>query len=491
MPENASEPVPNRSRLRIRMYRQGIGDCFLLTFYGTADPRHILIDCGVIVGTPGGTDLVRKVAASIKRETGGKLAALVATHEHWDHVSGFSVAKDIFDSIAADEIWVAWTEDPDNPVAKGMKQQNRLKLQALHLALAQLSDSTEPHLQDYGVGISDLLSFYGGATPGSTLAAFSEKTSEAMAAVTQRTPPPTYWKPGDLIRRDWLPGVRIYVLGPPMDPAMIKKEMGTAGIETYGLTGADQAFFSALEEKLLTVDTPADPERTQRLAAALPFDRSLQWTDENSILKDPHLGPLYQAYMAEEARWRRIDQDWLMSAARLGLQLDNGINNTSLVLAIEIVQTGKVLLFAADAQIGSWTSWLTLNWNLSEGNGGAKTIATSDLLRRTVFYKVGHHGSHNATLKAGGLESMNSPDLVAVIPVNEVFAKNSKHWEMPAAALFARLKELTRGRILRADAPWPAPDDVAPAGLSPQEWQQFLESVRIDQEGLFIDYYLE
>jgi hypothetical protein len=86
---------------------------------------------------------------------------------------------------------------------------------------------------------------------------------------------------------------------------------------------------------------------------------------------------------------------------------------------------------------------------------------------------------------------MNSPDLVAVIPVNEVFAKNSKHWEMPAAALFARLKELTRGRILRADAPWPAPDDVAPAGLSPQEWQQFLESVRIDQEGLFIDYYLE
>jgi hypothetical protein len=180
-----------------------------------------------------------------------------------------------------------------------------------------------------------------------------------------------------------------------------------------------------------------------------------------------------------------------MSAARLGLQLDNGINNTSLVLAIEIVQTGKVLLFAADAQIGSWTSWLTLNWNLSEGNGGAKTIATSDLLRRTVFYKVGHHGSHNATLKAGGLESMNSPDLVAVIPVNEVFAKNSKHWEMPAAALFARLKELTRGRILRADAPWPAPDDVAPAGLSPQEWQQFLESVRIDQEGLFIDYYLE
>jgi len=275
-----------------------------------------------------------------------------------------------------------------------------------------------------------------------------------------------------------------------MDPAMIKRETGKPGRETYGLTGADRAFFSALEEALLTAEAPADPGRTERLSAALPFDRALQWTNESVIFKDPHLGPLYRAYMAKDAGWRRIDKDWLMSAARLGLQLDSGLNNTSLVLAIELVQTGKVLLFAADAQISSWKSWLTLNWNLSEGEGGAKTISTSDLLRRTVFYKVGHHGSHNATLKEGGLERMTSPELVALIPVNEVFAKNSKHWEMPAAALFARLKEITRGRILRADAPWPTPDDAAPEGLSAKEWQQFLESVRLDQEGLFIDYYL-
>jgi len=491
MPENDSRQVPKQSRLRIRIYRQGLGDCFLLTFYGDADQRHILIDCGVLTGSPGGKDLIRQVAASIQQETGGKLAALVATHEHWDHISGFYDAKDIFDAIAVDEIWVAWTEDPANPLAKEMKRQNRLKLQALQLALVQLSKSEERQLQAYGQGISDLLSFYGGASPGSTLAAFSEKTSEAMAAVTRRTPPPTYWKPGDLILRNWLPGVRIYVLGPPMDPAMIKRETGKPGTETYGLTGADRAFASALEEALLTADAPADPGRTERLAAAYPFERSLQWTNESLILKDPHLGPLYRAYLAEDAGWRRIDQDWLMSAARLGLQLDSGINNTSLVLAIEMVSSGKVLLFAADAQISSWKSWLTLNWSLREGNGSAKTIATPDLLRRTVFYKVGHHGSHNATLKEGGLESMNSPQLAAAIPVNEVFAKSSKHWEMPATALFARLRELTRGRILRADALWPTPDDAAPAGLSTKEWQQFLESVRLDQDGLFIDYYIE
>jgi hypothetical protein len=55
--------------------------------------------------------------------------------------------------------------------------------------------------------------------------------------------------------------------------------------------------------------------------------------------------------------WRRIDQDWLLSAARLSLQMDSATNNTSLVLAFEFIETGEVLLFAADAQIGSWKSW--------------------------------------------------------------------------------------------------------------------------------------
>jgi hypothetical protein len=79
-----------------------------------------------------------------------------------------------------------------------------------------------------------------------------------------------------------------------------------------------------------------------------------------------------------------------------------------------------------------------------------------------VFYKVGHHGSHNATLKEGGLEAMTSPQLVAAIPVDQDFANNSKHWEMPAAALYKRLQERTRGRILRADAAWPTSSDQPP-----------------------------
>jgi hypothetical protein len=260
---------------------------------------------------------------------------------------------------------------------------------------------------------------------------------------------------------------------------MLKKMGGRVGTEIYELTGADGSFALALGQALAIEDEPVDPARAERLAAALPFHPSLQWGDEKQLVHHPKFGSLFRAYKDEKLSWRRIDQDWLLSAARLGLQLDNATNNTSLVLAFEFIDTGEVLLFTGDAQIGSWKSWLTL-----------EELDTADLLQRTVFYKVGHHGSHNATLKEGGLEAMTSPQLVAAIPVDQDFANNSKHWEMPAAALYKRLQEQTRGRILRADAAWPTRSDRPPQVLSPPEWQRFTGAVRLDSGGLFIDYFI-
>ena len=38
--------------IRVRMYRVGFGDFFLLTFLGEAgDPIHVIVDCGVFKGT--------------------------------------------------------------------------------------------------------------------------------------------------------------------------------------------------------------------------------------------------------------------------------------------------------------------------------------------------------------------------------------------------------------------------------------------------------
>ena len=119
-----------------------------------------------------------------------------------------------------------------------------------------------------------------------------------------------------------------------------------------------------------------------------------------------------------EDAWQRIDHDWLGVSADLAIQLDKRTNNSSLVLAFEFLDTKRVLLFVGDAQVGNWLSWKDLRWPIGDG-----TVSAHDLLARTVFYKVGHHGSHNATLKQNGLELMTCPDLSAFIPTNAVDAR--------------------------------------------------------------------
>ncbi len=85
--------------------------------------------------------------------------------------------------------------------------------------------------------------------------------------------------------------------------------------------------------------------------------------------------------------------------------------------------------------------------------GGKAPLPAWDLLRRTVFYKVGHHCSHNATLKKGGLDLMNRDDLVAFIPLDQETARNqgTRGWEMPAPALFKALKSRTNERVVISD----------------------------------------
>ena len=81
-------------------------------------------------------------------------------------------------------------------------------------------------------------------------------------------------------------------------------------------------------------------------------------------------------------------------------------------------------------------------------------MTAADLLARTVFYKVGHHASHNATVNEKGLELMAREDLVAAIPVDRAVAlRKHPKWMMPADALYARLIEKTRAACC---APTPA-----------------------------------
>jgi hypothetical protein len=155
-------------------------------------------------------------------------------------------------------------------------------------------------------------------------------------------------------------------------------------------------------------------------------------------------------------------------------------------LAIELKDDNRVLLLPADAQLGNWQSWEKLTFIISETGGQAHEVTSSDLLKRTVFYKVGHHASHNATLKENGLEAMEREDLLAMIPVDGSVAKNKK-WQMPAPALYRRLLDKTRGRVLRSDTGWP---EDKPGNLTDAEWQKVRNDENIIIEDLYIDYFL-
>ena len=74
---------------------------------------------------------------------------------------------------------------------------------------------------------------------------------------------------------------------------------------------------------------------------------------------------------------------------------------------------------------------------------------------------------------------MERPDLVAMIPVDEQMAHRPKGgnpdgWDMPFPPLLERLKEKTRGRVLRADSGPPPPEELA--GLSAAEREAFAAS---------------
>src|SRR5437870_2081956 len=96
-------------RATIRMYRLGIGDCFLVSFprIRQADFR-VLIDCGVHQAQPGGSQRIKDTVLDLKKLTNGKIDVIVGTHEHQDHLSGFAEIQKQFGEACADEIWAAW-----------------------------------------------------------------------------------------------------------------------------------------------------------------------------------------------------------------------------------------------------------------------------------------------------------------------------------------------------------------------------------------------
>jgi hypothetical protein len=412
-----------------------------------------------------------------------------------------------FKDLAIGETWLAWTEDPNDSLATNLRTKFKDKLLGLLAARNRLAAAGDSHQVQR---IDEFLSFELGGEEGR----FNAPTAQALLLGASGNPSTsmnkqsmklfkdkakkgvTYIRPHESIMT--IPrtrNVRVFALGPPRDDTRLQEmdPEGSEGFRSLASASAGNYLAAALD----------DDRR------ASPFDKRFHIPQEQA-LDDPKYGEFFTAYYGQDGKppspplgivaihedeapsnadWRRIDKDWLYSAEQLALDMNNATNNTCLVLAFELGKGGKVLLFAADAQRGNWISWAEREWQ-----DGEKTIKAKDLLGRTVLYKVGHHGSHNATLKGSLKDEYPSlgwmaqgdyaREFTAMITAVRAWADTQKGWDHPQKAIKEALLKKACGRVFQTD------QDLInmkmPENVSKAEWDAFRSRARGDR--LFFDY---
>lgn len=376
---------PEPIGLTIRAYQVGFGDCFLLTFKYPGQERHVLIDFGS-TGMPDGVtpaEQMMKVAEDIKGRCNGQLQIVVATHRHKDHISGFATKKDgtgtgeVIASLRPQMVIQPWTEDP-------AVEDPKLFEEPLKSVPGQAVPLKNAH---YLAALSDMNSLAG--TIATEIQHLSEKSAQAMspgltkqiAFLSEDNSLPNrsavenlsgmgqnhYVNFGyDLDVSQILPGVKIHVLGPPTleQHAAIRKQKSRDENEFWMLQNAARDFW--------------------KLQAASGELIKNFTTGEGRLFPD---ADIFQDFLPSNNRWFVRQLQSLRGEQLLGLVriLDRAMNNTSVILLFEFA--GKKLLFPGDAQIENW------EYALSD----EKTL---ELLKDVCVYKVGHHGSRNATPKS-------------------------------------------------------------------------------------------
>ncbi|MFY9823041.1 MAG: MBL fold metallo-hydrolase [Thermoanaerobaculia bacterium] len=480
--------LPRPGEVKLRLYGQGLGDCFLLAFPRQEkpdDPCYLVIDCGVAKSTPDKALRTRKIVENLRSATGGHIDALAITHQHYDHISSFQDAWQEWKKITVDALYLPWTETTaetgeHSSTGDFRKILDRAAKKALEKAAAAGIVDIHPGFRaeaDF-LGIDLAAAGEGGGTGPADM-------DQAMAFARGLCPPGKirYFEPGDVFR---LPATDFhgYVLGPPLPDKVNPKgkkyiellaDGSDGAMYSYGLLGmkvdagkpgganafalSDDHSLPALASALLAADAPSR-DGDEGFSPFAPEIR-LDW---DNAMASPFFRKHYsEKERGEEGAWRRVDTDWLAGAASLALRAGAFTNNVSLVLAFDIPGSEKMLLFPGDAQVGNWLSWHTIEaWSfrdsmpenppLAKEGGKKKETLMENLLSRVAFYKVGHHASHNATLKDKGLEKMTRDDLVAFIPVSVPVAQDLMGYcPMPFYPVVRALQVKTKGRVFLAN----------------------------------------
>ena len=106
------------SEVSIRTYKVGFGDCFLVTFFYPDKNRSVLIDFGSTglpkdAGAGRMMEIAKDIRSFVDANCGGELLAVVATHRHKDHISGFAGDTGaLIEDLKPEIVLQPWTEDP-------------------------------------------------------------------------------------------------------------------------------------------------------------------------------------------------------------------------------------------------------------------------------------------------------------------------------------------------------------------------------------------
>jgi beta-lactamase superfamily II metal-dependent hydrolase len=392
------------TEISIRMYNVGFGDAFLVGLPTAKGLRRMLFDCGSIAAGPQSIDEVAKqiVADCANGGQAARIDVVIATHRHRDHVSGFALP--IWNNVEVGEVWMPWTEDPTNPEARRIRDAQAGLCLALVGSLGQAGAGLTALAQDAEGPAARL-----DPLPELALNALSNEPamntlhSGFAGSANRRFLPEMDKDKKQLIRSfvtDTLPGVTIHVLGPSRSESVIREMDPPAG----------KSYLMLREEGA----RPAE-------AVERPFPEEYRWKGKGT---PPSFA---QDFRPEDREQVGLGID--LSDLEAAVALDKAVNGTSLMLVLEM--RGKYLLFPGDAQWGTW-------------NAALADPGWRDLLRRTVFYKVGHHGSHNAT-PVDFVEKTLGNDVVAMVSTLK-----RKIWpSIPRLPMLAALGK--HARIARSD----------------------------------------
>lgn len=369
--------------LRVRMYRVGFGDFFLLTVPAAEGPQHILIDCGVTNGKTGKGDIhtIKSAVAHMAKETKGHLALIIVTHRHMDHIIGFSRCEDVFKEFKVDAIWMPhWETEYVADVVKFQADLTAVALDVQQQLAAAGSDDPDVEavlgILENATGVSPKEG-PGGGTNAKSLSLLKTKLGVTPDYLSRGDTPTL---PSALVAA----GLEATILGPP--PADALEFMRLTDLKKGVGQYLDAARHSSGDKQGFAPFGPAwKAEPTD-----YPLSAFREWAPRN-----PPAPPDWTRRYSE-----RIEQviaeaqpAALMTAAK---QLDDFLNNQSLVVLF--TWNGKKLLFAGDAQAGNWEYWLyDLDTPSKTTLGATPTPEGASILGTLDFYKVGHHGSTNAT----------------------------------------------------------------------------------------------